>query len=194
MTPASLDEAYFDGIFRNDDDPWSLASSDYEAAKFRHTHDVLADRRYESALEVGCAHGVLTQKLVSLCDRLLAIDISSRALAMARERVGDRRGVSLKQMAFPKAVPEEAPFDLVILSEVVYYWDLVDLDRAALWLRDSVTAQGRVILVHYVGETDYPHSADEAVEALWEGLQDRFSIARGQRCDRYRLDLWERDR
>lgn len=192
MTGASLDATYFDGIFATDDDPWNLANSEYEAAKFAHTHDVLADRRYARALEIGCAHGVLTSHLTGLCDTLLAIDISAKALAKARARVGDRPGVTLRHMAFPGEAPDGAPFDLVILSEVAYYWGVVDLDRASEWLRDHVAPGSRLILVHYTGATDYPHSGDDAVDALWSELRATFAVAHAERRDRYRLDLWER--
>jgi predicted TPR repeat methyltransferase len=189
---ASLDAAYFEGIFATDDDPWHLASSHYEAAKFKATHDALADRRYARALEIGCAQGVLTARLLGLCDTLLAVDISSKALAKARDRVGDRAGVELAQMAFPKETPQGSAFDLVILSEVAYYWDVVDLDRASGWLRDGVATGGRIVLVHFIGETDYPHSGDEAVEILWNDLQSDFVVEKGERHERYRLDLWRR--
>lgn len=192
MSGSSLNAAYFDGIFETDEDPWDLASSDYEAAKFQHTHDALAGRRYGRALEIGCAHGVLTSRLIGLCDTLLAVDISTKALAKARDRVGDRPGLSLQRMAFPREMPDGAPFDLVILSEVAYYWSVVDLDRAAEWLRDHVESAGWMILVHYTGETDYPQTGDEAVAALWEELGEDFEVVTAERCDRYRLDLWER--
>lgn len=192
MTGSSLDAAYFDGIFMADDDPWNLATSAYEAAKFARTHDVLADRRYRRALEVGCAHGVLTARLAGLCDTLLAIDISTIALARAGERAGDRPGVTLEHMAFPVEAPDGAPFDLVILSEVAYYWGAVDLNRASKWLLRHIRSGGRIILVHYIGETDYPHSGDEAVSALWEELRADFITQTAERHDRYRLDLWEK--
>lgn len=192
ISRASLDAAYFDGIFSADDDPWDLATSEYEAAKFEVTHDALADRRYAKALEVGCAHGVLTEKLSGLCDSLRAVDISSKALAKATARVGDRPGVTLAQMAFPKQVPNEAGFDLVVLSEVAYYWGVVDLDRAAAWLREGLVAGGRIILVHFIGETDYPQTGDEAVEGLWKELDGEFDQLRSERRERYRLDLWTR--
>lgn len=192
MTGTSLTAKYFDDIFGSDDDPWNLASSDYEAAKFAHTHDVLADRRYGHVLEIGCAHGVLTSHLAPMCDSLLAIDISTKALTKARERVGDRPGVMLAQMAFPKETPDADAFDLVVLSEVAYYWGLVDLDRASEWLRDHIAPNGRLILVHYTGKTDYPHSGDEAVEALWTELGSDFEVELAERRDKYRLDLWKR--
>nr|WP_086494330.1 SAM-dependent methyltransferase [Novosphingobium panipatense] len=192
MTGTSLTAKYFDDIFGSDDDPWNLASSDYEAAKFAHTHDVLSDRRYGRVLEIGCAHGVLTSHLAPMCDSLLAIDISTKALTKARERVGDRPGVTLSQMAFPQETPDADAFDLVVLSEVAYYWGLVDLDRASEWLRDHLAPSGRVILVHYTGETDYPHSGDEAVEALWTELGSDFEVELSERKDKYRLDLWKR--
>lgn len=190
MSGSSLEATYFDGIFEANDDPWDLASSEYEAAKFKQTQDTLFGRRYSRALEIGCAHGVLTGQLVGLCDTLLAVDISIKALAKARERVGDRRGLSLQHMQFPRAVPTGDPFDLVILSEVAYYWGVGDLDRAAEWLRDHVGSGGRVILVHYTGETDYPQTGDGAVEALWAELKEDFIVELADRHDRYRLDLW----
>jgi len=189
---SSLGAAYFDDIFAEDDDPWDLASSDYEAAKFKVTHDALADRRYARALEIGSAHGVLTEMLVGLCDTMLAVDISAKALAKARDRIGDRPGVELARLAFPKEVPEGAAFDLVILSEVAYYWGVVDLDRASEWLRANVAPDGRIILIHYTGETDYPHTGDEAVETLWMDLENDFAVEKADRHERYRLDLWRR--
>ncbi|WP_395395925.1 SAM-dependent methyltransferase (plasmid) [Novosphingobium sp. BL-8A] len=192
MTRSSLDAQYFDDIFGSDDDPWDLASSAYEAAKFAHTHDVLADRRYARALEIGCAHGVLTGYLAPLCDSLLAVDISAKALAQARARLGDQPGVRLARMAFPQEAPEAKDFDLVVLSEVTYYWDLADLDRAGKWLRDHVVRGGRIILVHYTAQTDYPQSGDAAVETLWFDMAQKFDVELAERRDTYRLDLWTR--
>jgi SAM-dependent methyltransferase len=188
----SLGATYFDRIFEGDDDPLDLASSDYEAAKFRVTCDALADRRYACALEVGCAHGVLTEKLVDLCDTLLAVDISGAALAKARVRVGKRAGLEFEQMSFPRETPDGASFDLVILSEVAYYWDCANLARAGEWLVQGIARGGRMILVHYTGETDYPQTGDQAVETLWSHIQHDFEEQRAERHAGYRLDLWGR--
>ena len=189
---SSLGAGYFEDIFASDDDPWDLASSVYEADKFNRTRSVLSDRQYRSALEVGCAHGVLTQWILPYCDNLLAIDISERALALARDRLSDRCGLTLQRMAFPKKVPDRTDFDLVLLSEVVYYWNNADIDRASEWIMNNMVAGGTVLLVHYTGATDYPQTGDGAVEQLWRSVRSGFAPVLGERHADYRLDLWRR--
>ena len=188
----SLDAAYFDGIFAHDDDPWSLASSAYEAAKFAHTIAVLDDRRYAAALEIGCAHGVLTQQLAPLCTDLLAIDIAEQAIAYAHDRCRALPQVRFQQAAFPKESPVVAPLDLVMLSEVVYYWSDTDLLTAGSWLRAHVAPGGRLLLVHWSGATDYPQTGDAAVTKLQAALGDAVTVEHAERTDSYRLDLWHR--
>lgn len=187
----SLGADYFEGIFASDEDPWNLASSEYERRKFDRTIAALAGQHYRHTLEVGCAHGVLTQRLLPLCDRLLAIDISKTALRLAHRRLGEHTGLELAQMAFPREAPQ-GRFDLCVLSEVAYYWDRDDLAAAAAWLGRHVDTGGRVLLVHYTGETDYPMTADEAVNDLMQATGTTFRPCREERHDHYRLDLWER--
>lgn len=192
MSKSSLDAGYFDGIFGSDDDPWQLASSAYEAAKFDCTIAALGGRRYARALEVGCAQGVLTVRLAPLCASLLAIDISAAALDKARARAGNQFGITFRQMTFPKEQPDGQDYDLVMLSEVVYYWDDADLARCADWLRHGVAASGEVVLVHWLGTTDYPQTGDEAVEKIWAHLSSGFRVEQANRTDDYRLDRWVR--
>lgn len=190
MTDRSLDAAYFDGVFADDDDPWDLASSPYEAAKFARTAAVLADRRYARALEVGCAHGVLTRQLEPLCDDLLAIDISARAVELARARCLDLSHVRFAVADFPQAPPDATALDLVVLSEVAYYWSDANLARAAAWIVAHGAPGARVILVHWTGETDYPQTGDAAVDKLAAALAGSIRVERAERTDDYRLDLW----
>ena len=192
MAERSLDAAYFDGIFRDDADPWGLASSEYEAAKFDATIAAIADRRYARGFEIGCAHGVLTARLATLCDDLLAVDISDHALARAAERVGNAAGVRLRRLAFPGETPDETGFDLIVLSEVAYYWSDADLELAAEWIATALAPGGRILLVHWVRETDYPQSGDGAVTALQEHLADAVTVETAHRTADYRLDLWRR--
>lgn len=188
---SSLGQDYFEGIFARDDDPWELASSDYERAKFERSIAAINDRRHASGLEVGCAQGVLTQRLLPLCDRLLAIDISAIALKRARLALGPQPGLMFAQMAFPRQSPD-GRFDLCVLSEVAYYWDRADLMAAGRWLCEHMEEGARVLLVHYTGDTDYPATADEALGTLEHATHELFASRLAERHQQYRLDLWER--
>ncbi|MBJ6121704.1 class I SAM-dependent methyltransferase [Sphingomonas mollis] len=185
----SLDASYFDGIFASDDDPWSLASSPYEAAKFDATIAAIADSRYDRGLEIGCAHGVLTVRLAELCGTLLAIDISTHAVDLARRRCASLPMVRIEQAAFPADVPADR-FDLITLSEVVYYWSDADIAAAARAIVTIADPGCRLILVHWTGETDYPQSGDDAVTKLRLHLGDAITVVRADRTSSYRLDQW----
>ncbi|TCM14412.1 nodulation protein S (NodS) [Novosphingobium sp. PhB165] len=187
----SIDPSWFEDLFREDADPWNFESSPYERAKYRHTLDALPCVRFSAALEVGCANGILTQQLAARCDRLLAVDVSGTALAAARRRCADLPNVTFEERKMPAEAPE-GPFDFVLLSEVVYYWDDADLTRLAQFLAFSVRAGGHVLLVHWTGETDYPKSGDDAVRDLGRLLGGRIAVCIEERRNRYRLDLWRR--
>src|SRR6185503_47225 len=75
---------YFETIF-DAGDPWD-AASDYERSKAERTLSLLPAGRPRQALEVGCAGGHFTAALARRVDLLLAVDLSERALAAARER------------------------------------------------------------------------------------------------------------
>ncbi|WP_312491554.1 class I SAM-dependent methyltransferase [Brevundimonas sp.] len=192
MAEPSLPAAYFEGIFAGDADPWDLASSPYEAAKFDRTLAALSARRAAFALEVGCAGGVLTERLSAVCDHLVAIDISPTALARARQRLSGRPNVRFEVAAFPRDCPVVPGLDLVVLSEVAYYWSDADLDLAARRIAETLVGGGRVLLVHWTGETDYPQTADDAVGRLWLGLSAVMNVDLAERHPNYRLDLWSR--
>ncbi|MDO6415099.1 SAM-dependent methyltransferase [Sphingomonas sp. BIUV-7] len=188
----SLDADYFEGIFAADEDPWGLDSESYEAAKFDDSIAAITDRRYERGFEIGCAQGALTRRLAPLCGALLAIDVSTTALDRARKRCADQPNVTFEQMAYPREQPSAARFDLMILSEVAYYWDAGDLGRAADQIAGALAPGGRILLVHWTGETDYPQTGDGAVEALWDRLHPILRVERADRREKYRLDLWRR--
>ncbi len=186
----SLDADYFEQMFRETPDPWRFETSPYEQAKYAETLAALGGRRFARALEVGCANGVLTAQLAPSCDRLLAIDVSETALGVARARCRELPQVAFERIAFPRQTPAEASFDMVLLSEVAYYWDDGDLQRAADWIAGAVAPGGDVLLVHWTGETDYPQTGDEAVQKLHAMLADRIVLVRTDRQPEYRLDLW----
>ena len=186
----SIGAAYFEVLYQNSEDPWEFATSAYEAEKYQDTIAALGGERARSALEMGCSIGILTRRLAPLCDRLVATELSPTGLERARRHCADLPNV---RFLLARDVTDglDEPLDLIVLSEVVYYWDDHDaaLMAAALdrWLRPG----GRVLLVHWLGDTDYPKSADDAVTALYGGMRN-LEIVRQARRESYRLDLWRR--
>jgi 2-polyprenyl-3-methyl-5-hydroxy-6-metoxy-1,4-benzoquinol methylase len=187
----SIDADYFEGLYRADADPWGFATSAYEQAKYDATVAALGTERSRRALEVGCAIGVLTARLAAVCDEILAVDVSETALKAARARCASLTHVQFQRMALPTEAPGGL-FDLIVLSEVVYYWDDADLVRMGELVARKLQPGGRVLLVHWTGETDYPQTADAAVERLAKAVGPDVSVALADRTADYRLDLWRR--
>lgn len=187
----SIEPEYFEKLYREKTDPWEFETSAYEHAKYDHTLASLPDQRISSALEVGCANGVLTERLAPLCDNLLSVDVSATALAVAAKRCTALPQVEFRKLVLPAEAPEGC-FDLVLLSEVIYYWDSPDLARMAAYVREAVPSQGHLLLVHWIGETDYPKSGDDAVTELRRILGEAIFVVKEQSRDKYRLDLWRR--
>ena len=185
----SIEPAYFEALYKDRGDPWHFETSAYEAAKYDATLAALPSDRFASALEVGCANGVLTTRLAQRCDSLLAVDVSDTALTAARARCETQSNVRVERRRLPAEAPDGA-FDLVLLSEVVYYWDSPDISRLADYLRTAVLPGGHILLVHWIGETDYPKSGDDAVAELQVALGEAVTVVRSDRYDAYRLDLW----
>ena len=185
----SIEPAYFEALYSEKGDPWGFETSAYEAAKYGATLAALPADRVARMLEVGCANGVLTTRLGERCDALLAVDVSETALAAARARCAAQPHIRLER----HRLPDEAPggcFDLVLLSEVVYYWDSGDIVALASYLRGAVASGGHLLLVHWIGETDYPKSGDDAVAELHAALGEDVTVVRRDRYEAYRLDLW----
>jgi len=186
----SLDAAYFEGLYEKAPDPWGFAHSPYEDAKYSHTLEALGSERAHRALEVGCSIGVLTRRLAEVCDSLVATELARAPLEAARQRCGELAHVMFRLVG---AAPESfvGSFDLIVLSEVVYYWDDSDLARVAAAVDRTLLPGGRLLLVHWLGETNYPKSADEAVTGLWS-LLPSMEVELAERREKYRLDLWRR--
>ena len=187
---SSMPPSYFEAMFQGDPDPWGLESRTYEAEKFDATVAALGGRTYARAFEVGCAGGSLTRRLAPLCSSLLSIDVSVTALDRAQRKCADLPQVVFEPMVFPRYTPDLVDIDLIVLSEIAYYWDDADLERAAIWIGESLAPGGDILLVHWTGETDYPQTGDGAVEALRSLLGDQVEVISAQREPAYRLDLW----
>lgn len=163
----SLAETFFEAFYRrNGDDPWGFETRWYEERKRSIALASLPRARYSSALELGCSTGVLTESLADRCDAVLAIDIADAPLEIARRRLGDREGVRLERLALPGEWPAGA-FDLVVLSEVGYYWDAADLTTTIDRIRRAMDGGGHLVACHWRHPVaEYPQSGDDVHAAL----------------------------
>ncbi|HEV2676093.1 MAG TPA: class I SAM-dependent methyltransferase [Aliidongia sp.] len=178
---------YFEDLYVGSPDPWGFVTSDYERQKYDATM-VAIGGGHRNALEIGCSIGVFTQRLAANCRQLLAVDIAETALDAARRRCGDLPNVEFRRMQFPDELPDDR-FDLVVLSEVGYYWTLPDLDLFLAWLRDALTPDGVFVLVHWTGGTDYPLTGDQVHDHVVTATHDFLHATHKAYNDFYRLDV-----
>jgi cyclopropane fatty-acyl-phospholipid synthase-like methyltransferase len=190
MSMASRDPAFFQRLYESDPDPWKFETSVYEAEKYDATMAALGGRRFESGFEVGCSIGVLTARLAERCDRLLAVDVAETALARARERCARLGHVRFENRRLPADWPEaEQNFDLIVLSEVLYFLAPADIAVLAALVSRNLAPGGVVLLVNYTGVIDEPCGGEEAAERFIaaSGLEGVRQIVR----EKYRIDLLE---
>lgn len=160
----SLGEAYFDALYGRHDDPWGFDTRWYEQRKRALTLAMLPHERYERALEIGCSIGVLTAQLAERCDELIATDVSQHAVDRAIERVGDRATI---MRADATVDMPEGPFDLIVLSEVGYYWDAATLVRVVTTARERLAPGGVLLACHWRHlVADYPLTGDWVHELI----------------------------
>lgn len=162
----SLKQGFFDDFYADSSDPWGFEDRWYEERKRAITTAVLPRRRFASAFEVGCSIGVLTADLAARCDRLLAVDIAAAPAAAATERLSDNGHVSVTQMATPEEWPS-GRFDLIVLSEIGYYWSSQDLELALDRTAQSLAPDGILVSCHWRRPVaEYPLTGDDVHRAI----------------------------
>lgn len=182
---------YFEELYRADPDPWDMAGSDYERAKYAATLAALGDRPVGRALEIGCSIGVLSGMLAARCDRLLAVDSAPRAVAQARERLAGRDNVTVERRRAPDEMPV-GPFDLIVCSEVLYYGDEGLLDATWRGVMEAVADGGTVLAVHWRGPVrHYPLSGAD-VHAHVRERHEGFAHVLSEEHPGYLLDRFDR--
>jgi SAM-dependent methyltransferase len=164
--PVTLAAGYFDAMYQAAPDPWGFAERWYERRKYAISLAQLPAERYRSAFEPGCSVGVFSRLLAPRCDALLSCDLAAAAVQAAAERTSDLPQVRVEQREIPRQWPA-GRFDLIVLSEVLYYFGDHDLEQVLKHAAASLERDGTLLAVHWRHPVaDYPRTGDDVHRAL----------------------------
>lgn len=181
---------FFEEKYLKKDDPWDFSCSEYERGRYEAIIAALAHKRHRRAFEPGCSIGVLTEPLSTLCDFVEAIDFSPTAVVQAQKRCSHLRNVDI----FCASISERMPvtgFDLIVLSEIGYYFAPDEWMRVSMALIDPMPKGGTLLAAHWLGDSrDHCIGGDEVHEILlslpWVQLEH------SERHEAFRIDRWVR--
>jgi SAM-dependent methyltransferase len=162
----TLDPGYFRERYGASPDPYGLADRWYETRKYALTVALLPRERYGTAFEPGCSIGVLTAQLAPRCDSLLTCDAVPDAVASARSRTAGLPGVRVERRVVPGEWPPGS-FDLIVFSELLYYFDDADLDQMLRLGIGALRTDGQLLAVHWRHPApDHPRTGDQVHQTV----------------------------
>jgi SAM-dependent methyltransferase len=190
--PKSLTTEFFEQLYQANPDPWQFATSEYEAKKYAATLNALPRNLYNAGFEIGGSIGILTEKLARRCQSLLSVDVSQIAQAQAIDRCQQLTNIKFELMSVPQSFPT-ASFDLIVLSEVGYYWSWDDLRTAQGLIVDRLRPQGHLLLVHWIADRGILSlTGDEVHDDFLKLVPAQLKRIKSLTEDKYRLDLFEK--
>jgi SAM-dependent methyltransferase len=164
--PPTLDAGYFNAMYEASADPWGFTSRWYEARKYAISVAMLPRQHYGEAFEPGCSIGVLTELLAPRCSSLLACDLAPAAVRAAAARTRQLSQVRVEQRLLPQDWPD-GQFDLIVASEMLYYFAGPDLDDVLDRITAALRPDGNLLAVHWLHPVpEYPRSGAEVHRAL----------------------------
>ena len=140
--------AYFEELFAESPDPWCFNERWYEQRKRALTLACLPAKRYLAGYEPGCANGELSAALATRCDRLLVSDGAQAAVKIATKRLSGFNHAEVRQAWLPDEWPDEK-FDLIVLSEFLFYLELDAVERVIEKVQLSLRPHGTLLACHW---------------------------------------------
>jgi SAM-dependent methyltransferase len=150
-------EEFFEALWKRGD-PWELETAVFEQERYARQLRALEGRRYARALEIGCGIGTFTRRLARIADCVVALDVSPTAIARARE-TRDDLGPGLVDFQVGNIMEYDltakGPWDLVVLSETIYYlgwlYSFFDVAWLAFQLFTTTRDGGSLLLANTCG-------------------------------------------
>lgn len=190
MSPSTPAD-HFERLYAEKGDPWDLATSEYEVQKYAATIAALGGRRFTNAIEIGCSIGTLTARLAPLCDALLGVDYVEAPLNEARQRCAALPQVRFRRMSIPDEWPEGA-FDLMMVSEVLYFMSADDHAALARRCDQAATTSATILMVNWLGPNDGVMPGEVAARTFMEALGEGWVWENAATNTQYRIDLGRR--
>jgi len=164
-------QAYFGSLYGSNDDPYGVRARWYEQRKRALLMAALPAPRYARAYEPGCGVAELTVGLAGRCDAVLAADFSPDAVRIARDRTAGLGNVVVEQHRLPDHWPREAcAFDLIVLSEVLYFVAPAAMPALLQACRASLRPGGTVVACDWKPDFDERAQSTADVHAALDSL------------------------
>ncbi len=190
MTTAAR-HAYFESLYARSSDPYGVRDRWYEQRKRAIVLSSLPRRRFRRCYEPGCGNGELTVSLAARCDAVLAADFSQHALRAAALRLHALPHVQLAQHALPGDWPAAQHFDLVVLSELLYFLPPAQVRTVAQCCAASLDDDGVLVACDWMQPFAECATPVDAVHATLASLGLPV-VATHAEAD-FRLHVWARD-
>ncbi len=141
----------FDLLYANKQDPFGSTRRHwrYQNLKYERLISFLPNRRYASALDIGCGLGPFTRHLAPHVDEVLGVDISREAVCGARTLSAGHANLRFEQQDVLSIAEIGRQFDLIALLDVLYYLSpLSDSVLEAIALQvEALLAPGGILLL-----------------------------------------------
>lgn len=182
--------AHFDRLYAGGGDPWHAKTSPYEAEKRQASVGALAGRRYRRALDIGCGEGLLTRLLLETGAAETVVGVDGEPAIVARATAAAVPGASFVTGRMPGDLPP-GPFDLVVLSEVLYFLDERNLAALVDALSQRLEAGAGILVVSYLGPTDTPLGGRAATDVFAACLGEEAVLLSLLETPDYRIEHFE---
>jgi len=134
-------EADFDRLALLDDEGWT-ANNHYHDSLLRHV-----PQNCEDALEIGCGTGAFVRQLAKRCKRVIALDLSSEMIRVARSRSGRFENIEFECVdattwGFPRS-----HFDFICSIATLHHLEQREL---LVKMRDALKSGGVLVVLDLV--------------------------------------------
>ena len=157
---------HFERLFASDPDPWHYRSDFQEQRRHHLLVSMLESPTYHRTFEPACASGTLTGLLAERSFEVIAWDGSANAVRHAQDALTGRANVQISQGEVPANWPD-GTFDLIVLSDFLYYLPENSIRTVAQKSRKSLAPGGTVMACHWRGIAhDFLTPGGEAVHRI----------------------------